>query len=363
VLFAIGGLERGGSESQLVTLLEHIHPDRVRATVVTLSAAADPALKARLRGLGVVHTVLGGPGPRAMRLAPAVRTLARMLDRFKPDLVYAWLEEAALVTAPLSRLQGTPVAVARRNVSGPYAAWPRPVVAAIGRAERLASVVTANSQAVAQESIRRGVAPERMRLVPNGHPALTPLPMPEAADGAVYLGYVARFREEKGHMRLLEALERVQTATPWYVDLAGDGPLRERVAIEVRRRGLDGRVRFEGRFEDPREFWAQRHVGVLLSDHEGSPNALIEAAMAGRPIVGTAVGGMPDVVGAEAGFIVGLDDPAATAAVLARLIDDSALRTRLGAAAHHRASERFSMEQFVEGHHAAILEAMGSRRR
>jgi glycosyltransferase involved in cell wall biosynthesis len=362
VLFAIGGLERGGSESQLVALLEQIYPDQVRAVVVTLSDAVDPALKARLGALGVVHTVLGGRGPRARRLGPAVVSLARILQRFRPDLAYAWLEEAALVTAPVARAQGLPIAVARRNVSGPYAAWPRPVVAAIARAERMATVVTANSQAVAQESIRRGVAPQRVRLVPNGHPELDALPMP-AADGGVRLGYVARFREEKGHLRLLDALDRVQASADWCVDLAGDGPLRERVVAEVRRRGLEGRVRFDGRFEDPRRFWADRHVGVLLSDHEGSPNALIEAAMAGRPIVGTAVGGIPDVVGADGGFVVPVDDATATARVLGRLIDDAALRERTGVAAHRHVSQRFSMQGFVEGHHAAILETIRSTER
>jgi glycosyltransferase involved in cell wall biosynthesis len=359
VLFAIGGLERGGSETQLVTLLEQIYPERVRAVVVTLSGAVDPTLRARLGALGIVHTVLGERGPRARRLGPAVLSLARMLQRFRPDLVYAWLEEAALVTAPVARAQGLPVAVARRNISGPYAAWPRPVVAAIARAERLAAVVTANSNAVAEESIRRGVAPERVRLVPNGHPPLDALPMP-APDSGVRLGYVARFREEKGHLRLLDALDRVQARAPWCVDLAGDGPLRERVAAEVRRRGLDGRVRFEGRFEDPREFWAHRHVGVLLSDHEGSPNALIEAALAGRPIVGTAVGGIPDVVGTDGGFAVPVDDPAETARVLGRLIDDAALRERTGLAAHAYVSERFSMQRFADGHHAAIMETLHS---
>jgi glycosyltransferase involved in cell wall biosynthesis len=117
-------------------------------------------------------------------------------------------------------------------------------------------------------------------------------------------------------------------------------------------------VRFTGGFSDARAFWAERHVGVLLSDHEGLPNALIEAAMAGRPVVGTDVGGMPEVVG-PGGFVVGADDPAATGAALAQLIDDAALRTRLGAAAHRHAAERFSMAQFVAGHHSAIMEAMG----
>ena len=357
VLFVIGALDRGGGETQLVALVERLHPERVEATIATLGLAADPLLRERLRARGVRHIVLGGRGPRAKRMVALGPSLLVALRVFRPDLVYAWLEQAAAIAAPAARAYRIPVAVARRNVSGPYTQWPRPVVDGIARAERLAAVVTANSEAVACEAVARGIAPERIRVVPNGHEVSPPLMFPPD-DAGVALGYVAGFRAEKGHHRLVEALSHVRAGRPWHVDLAGDGPLRERIAEEVRARGLGDRVRFTGGFSDARAFWAERHVGVLLSDHEGLPNALIEAAMAGRPVVGTDVGGMPEVVG-PGGFVVGADDPAATGAALAQLIDDAALRTRLGAAAHRHAAERFSMAQFVAGHHSAIMEAMG----
>jgi polysaccharide biosynthesis protein PelF len=97
---------------------------------------------------------------------------------------------------------------------------------------------------------------------------------------------------------------------------------------------------------------------VLLSDHEGSPNALIEAALLGRPLVATAVGGVPEMVDETVGALVDPDDPVAIAGVLQRLIEDAELRDRLGAAARKRAVERYSMDAFVEGHLAAIAEAL-----
>jgi glycosyltransferase involved in cell wall biosynthesis len=358
VLFAIGSLERGGGERQLVALLEQLHPGRAHCALVTLGAAADPELQQRLRAAGVRHTVLAPRAGRLARLPRALGRLAGLIHRTRPDVLYAWLEEAVVVTAPVARALGVPVAVARRNVSGPYARWPRPFSPAIARAERLAAVVTANSEAVARESLARGVPAERIRIVRNGHAVGAPLPAPALPDGPVALGYVARFREEKGHLRLLDALEHVRTTVPWRVDLAGDGALHDRVAAEVRRRRLDERVRFVGPIDDPRAFWADRHVGVLLSDHEGSPNALIEAALAGRPLVGTAVGGIPDVVG-DGGCVVAPEDPAAIGAALARLVGDRELRERLGAAAYRHAAAEFGLERFVAGHLAAIEAAAG----
>jgi glycosyltransferase involved in cell wall biosynthesis len=165
-------------------------------------------------------------------------------------------------------------------------------------------------------------------------------------------------RPEKGHMRLLESLAAIETDIPWCVDLAGDGPALAEIVAEAARLRLDERLRFLGRISDVREFWRGRDVAVLLSDHEGSPNALIEAALLGRPLVATAVGGVPEMVDETVGALVDPHDPVAIGGALQRLIEDAELRNRLGAAARKRAIERYSIDEFVEGHLAAIAEAL-----
>ena len=360
VVFSIGGLERGGSETQLVNVVERLHGTRLDATVVTLGRAADPELVARLRRVGVpVLPMRSRSGPRPWRMGMSAARIGAVLERRRSDAVYAWLEEAAMLTAPMAALTRTPFLVARRNVNGPYAERGALVVRLIHAAERRARVVTVNSQAVGEATLARGVPAERVRLVANGH-ALEPA-LAEPRDGEVALGYVARFRAEKGHLRLLDALSQVRTDAPWRIDLAGDGPLLAEVAGESRRRGLDGHVRFVGAMSDPRAFWADRHVAVLLSDHEGSPNALIEAALAGRPMIATAVGGVPEVVSPDGGRLVPADDPAAIAAAIVALIEDGDLRRRAGQAARRQAVERFSIERSVDGHWAAIDEALAGR--
>jgi glycosyltransferase involved in cell wall biosynthesis len=92
---------------------------------------------------------------------------------------------------------------------------------------------------------------------------------------------------------------------------------------------------------------------------------LIEAALVGRPIVATDVGGVPEIVDASVGLLADPDDSGAIAAALARVIEDPALRERMGAAARARAAERYAMDAFVDGHCAAIDEALalaGGRR-
>ena len=357
VLFVIGSLEPGGSEGQMVMLLERAHGVRFQAAVAALAPAEDLRHTRTLAEHGIPLTVLGEPGTsRPARLVGSARKLRALIRSFRPDIAYPWLEQSALLTAPIATALRVPMIVARRNVHGPYAERAQVVVRAMHTAERRAVLATANSRAVADETVRRGVPRERVRIVLNGHPALEHTPLPSGP--TVTMGYVARLREEKGHGRLVETLARLHTATPWRMDLAGDGPLRERLETEVAERGLRERVDFLGAVTDVAGFWREREVAVLLSDYEGSPNALIEAAMAGRPAVATDVGGVPDVVAPDGGLLVDPADPSAGAEALARLIDDRALRERLGEGARRQAVERFSVDTFVEGHCEAIDEAI-----
>lgn len=358
VVFAIGGLGLGGSERQLVELISVAHPERIEASVITFSTTCDPGHRRRLDDLGVELIQLSpASGPRALRPAVAMPRTYRALRRLRPDVVYPWLEEASATVTPPARALGVPVVIGRRSVCGsPSERWAF-FRAPIRWAERQARLVTGNSEAVLDEAVVRGVPRERLRLVRNGHAPVTPLPAP--AGDTVALGYLANYRPEKGQMRLLAALELVRAETPWRVDLAGGGPLREQVAAEIVARGLSDRVHAGGPIADVHGFWADHDVALLLSDNEGSPNALIEAALLGRPLVGTDGGGTREIVSPSGGMLVP-DDPRAIAAALEQLIDDRELRLRLGEGARRHALEQHDLEKSVDGHLAVIGEALGA---
>jgi len=356
VLFVIASLEPGGSEGQLVTLLERTHGRRLEASLAVLTHATDARYAEVIERLGLPFTVLSSPGGRLVSAAESARSMGRVMRTIRPQLVYTWLEESTLLATPVARLMKVPVMVARRNISGPYAMRSKQVVRAIYAAERLAVLTTANSNAVAAESMRRGIPSHRIRVIPNGHviPGDATLP----SNDVVTLGYLARMRPEKGHRRLIRALTALRTDVPWRLMLAGDGPLKAEIEAEVTRSGLEGRVSFLGTVSDVTQFWRDCDAAVLFSDHEGSPNALIEAAALGRPLVATAVGGIPEFVNQATGLLVDPTDDTAAATALRRIIEDRELRDRLGSAAQEQITEHFSMDAFVEGHCAAINEAV-----
>lgn len=360
VVFAIGSLARGGSERQMVQLIAAAHPERLEATVLAFSNVSDSGLAQLLRDLGVDLIQLAPTrGPRPLRPLVSVPRTYGLLRRARPDVVYSWLEEASATVTPAARALGVPVVIARRSVCGsPSERWAFFRVP-IRFAERHAALVTGNSEAVIAEAEARGVAPNRLRLARNGHPQISPLPAPAGEE--VVIGYLANYRAEKGHRRLLDALELVETETPWRVDLAGDGPLRDQVSAEIAARGLGPRVTTGGPVLDVPGFWSDRDIAVLLSDDEGSPNVLIEAALLGRPLVGTDGGGTREIVTADGGLLVS-HDPAEIAAALERLIDDRELRLTLGQGARQHALAHHDLERSVDAHLAAIREAVDGRR-
>jgi glycosyltransferase involved in cell wall biosynthesis len=115
--------------------------------------------------------------------------------------------------------------------------------------------------------------------------------------------------------------------------------------------GLAGEVLFPGTVRDGPDWILAADVVVLSSASEGTPIALLEAMALGRPVVSTAVGGVPDVVeDGVTGLLVPVEQgPAGIGRALARLAGDPALRGRLGAAGAATVPGRFSAERLVAG--------------
>lgn len=361
VTFAIGTLGNGGSEKQLTELLVRLPRDRFLPVLVTSAGEETTPHGRRLSsaGIQIIPVKQLQVGHPVFRWAWRGCEYGEAVRRSKPDVVYAWLDEAAAFLAPICRAIGIPCVAARRNLIGSDLERRYPAVGSgIRWAERFATLVTANSTAVAASCAARGHDPARIRLTPNGHPDLPPLPMPDSAP--IAFGYVANFRPEKGHHRLVDALELLP-AGGWRLDIAGDGVIRPEIEQRVARSRMLGRVTFVGAINDAREFWRDRHVAMLLSDSEGMPNALLEAAFAGRAMIATDTGGTPEVVG-DGGILVPLDDPRATVAAMQELIGSEQRRNLLGAEAWRHAAETFSLDKMVAAHSAAIAEACSSAR-
>lgn len=96
----------------------------------------------------------------------------------------------------------------------------------------------------------------------------------------------------------LQALAQLNSKIPVRGIIAGDGPLRGELEAQAGRLGLlSGTVEFSGRLNDPVELYRRANLFLLTSDHEGTPNVILEAMASGVPIVATRVGDVPDLLG------------------------------------------------------------------
>ena len=173
---------------------------------------------------------------------------------------------------------------------------------------------------------------------------------------------VGRLQAPKDALTLLRGLAKLPRGT-YEAVIVGDGPDRPELASEARRLGLESVVQLAGERNDVPELLAASDIFVLSSRSEGLPLSILEAMAAGLPVVATTVGGVPELVlEGETGLLVPPGDPQALAGAIERLLDDSTLRGRLGAAGRIRVEERFDLVSTRQAHldlYSTLLAAAG----
>ena len=382
----------GGAQVHVQNLVERLDRGRFRAQVFSLTEG--PAVR-RLRAAGIETTVLDEQDD-----GRAVAALVRHLRDRPPHVIHNHMFRAEVV--------GTRAALALTELG-----IPRPYVVGTVHSSRVRSVadrellrrltpsmdrLIAVSQAIERKLRVEGRAGPLVELIYNGVD-LTRYAYQEACctlpeeygfpDGSPVVGVVARLEPEKGHDTLLRAwplvLQRVPAARLLVI---GEGSQRdplERLAEEL---GLLGeacsgdrcvgtrgarpgaKVLFTGLRDDVPAVTAALDVAVLPSYREAQGLAIVEAMALRRPVVATAVGGVPEMIKHErTGLLVPPRDPVALADAIARLLLDHPLADSVARAGHDLAQARFNVDQMVrqiadvyaEG--AAVVAARGGAAR
>ncbi len=180
--------------------------------------------------------------------------------------------------------------------------------------------------------------------------------------GAFVCGTVAVLRSWKGHLYVLEALrDLVQDGVPTFFLVVGDGPYRGLIEAKVRELRLAEWVRLVG-YQDEVAPWIALMDAVVLASYanEGVPQSLLQAMAMGKAVVGSTVGGIPEVViEDETGHLVPPRDAAALARALRLLVEDGGHRRELGRRGREFVRERFSLEKMAAAVEA-VYEAVAS---
>jgi glycosyltransferase involved in cell wall biosynthesis len=226
--------------------------------------------------------------------------------------------------------------------------------------------VIAVSRPIHDRLSRAGVPGQRLAVIPNALKGLTPLSRADArselgiAEGVPLLGWVGRISAEKGLDVLLAALPHLGDL-PVAVSVVGDGPLRDSLQREAVRTGVAGRLHWHGIVDGARRLLPAFDCFVLSSRTEGTPIALLEAMAAGVPVVATTVGGVPDVVRPEEGWLVPSENPAALAAAIREALTDGRGASQRADRARARLSRDFAVGPWLE-RHAAFYRTIVARK-
>jgi glycosyltransferase involved in cell wall biosynthesis len=168
-----------------------------------------------------------------------------------------------------------------------------------------------------------------------------PLQIPDFQNGVVF-GCVARFETLwKGQDLLIEILSKPPwTDRNWTLHLFGEGPDLEHVRAYTSLVGLGDRVFFNGYVRDLKKIWDKCHCMVLPSRGEGTPLAVLEAMMCGRPVVTTDAGGNAEILeDGVTGWIAETATQRSFAKAMERAWADRSRWEEMGRATHTKAKE------------------------
>jgi L-malate glycosyltransferase len=218
--------------------------------------------------------------------------------------------------------------------------------------DRLADVVVANSRAIQQYLIdREHIAAERTYLCYNGvetsvfHPSTEPKPV-AVAGASLVIGTVCALRPEKRVDLLLKAFAQVRHLLPGMkILIVGSGPVLPQLEALRNELGIAGDCIFEPSQTDVAPWMHALDIYVMSSESESFPNALLEAMACGCTVVGSRVGGIPELItDGLSGLLFESNNVEDLAAALGKLILDPALRLHFAAQAAVLARDTFSMK-------------------
>lgn len=176
--------------------------------------------------------------------------------------------------------------------------------------------------------------------------------------GDFVIGIVGRLAPEKGHEIFIKAAKNVLgSRNDVQFLVVGDGPLMSGLHEIVKIEGLTGHFIFTGIWKNMPQIYAVMDIFVNSSYVEGLPMVLLEAMATSRPVIATAVGGVPCVVEHQKnGLLIGAGDPGALAEAILSLMKSESERQRLGREALVTVRARFSDERMAGQYHQVYSE-------
>ena len=331
-----------GSENHLLLLLPALRERGLDVRFAMLHenepGAAEFAARLEAQGIAVDRIRL------RRALSPlAFARLVRLIRRHRPAILHTHLVHADFHALPAGRFARVPLLVSTKHGFNPFRDG-RIFATADRLVGRLADVHIAISAGLGRYlAEREGFDETSFEVI---HYGIEPGDAPPAPPGLPRLAIVGRLIPIKGHDVMLRALAAVRGELPELtLDVVGDGPLEGQLRTTVDELGLGDAVRFSGRVSPVAPAFEAAEIVVVPSFGEGFGMVALEAMERGRPVIASAVGGLPEIVDdGRTGLLVPPGDVDALAAAIRDLIASPGRTAAMGAAGRARALEHFSQD-------------------
>jgi glycosyltransferase involved in cell wall biosynthesis len=370
VAFVVGPLNRYETERQILLLGSALVAQGHQVTVICLGSAGDQSADARAAGVCVaeidfpdrLRSMFFQPSRLRRELLPAVRRLQGSLREISPDIVHGFLYWGYLIGVPAARSIGVPVVVSSRPMIATAAQIS--LLRVWGRiCDRLAGAVVCNSAVGRDDAVAHSGLQRRKTVVIYDGVQL-PAEVTHAEERIRRILIVADLIPHKGHAVALTAFAQVRRAMPRLpakLQLAGSGSGEAALRTQANELGIERDVDFVGPVADIAGLLADCSFTVLPSLAEDMPNAVLESLAHGRPVVASAVGGVPEILSRGGGILVSPGEPEALAEAMCTLLCDPDLIAYLGAEGRAVVRGSFGVERMAADSLRLYYRLLGGR--
>lgn len=353
ICYIIGQLGKGGAEKQLYELLKGMSRNVFSPTVISLSHGG--YWEKEIQRLGIPVITL--PRKKHFEFTRLIR-LIKLLHTIKPQIVHTYMFSANSYGRIAAILTGVPVVIAserslpelKKDKNRYQFFWDK--LLAVLSDGIICNSSTAAHALIANHAFHAG----KVFVVHNGIHENGFLRENNGKNEKRFapkvIGTIGGLSPQKNHKLFLDMAKAILDAPgnrAVKFIIVGDGPLRNELEEYSRRVGIENNVIFTGERGDIFKLLQGMDIFVMTSLYEGMSNAIMEAMLAGLPVVATDVGGNRElIIQNETGYLCPLHDTASLVAEVADLINNESNAKRLGENGRRKILKEFTMEKMIQ---------------
>lgn len=367
ILFVIPTLLTGGTERQLFLLAKGLAKTN-NFYIEVVSLYKDGEIAWQLRQEGIVNRCVG---MRNIYDFTGYFKLRRLIIKGRFDIVHNFLFDANVWGGFAAYSTGTKVIISSRRDIG---AWRKRRHIILERLGNLFSdKIVVNAQAIKDYTVLQERAPlSKIEVINNGIELASQegkdaksknkkeiLGLSEDVQVATMVGTLSEKKRQDVFLR--SAREVLKEDRNVRFVLVGRGPREKNLKLLAKELGIEKSVIFLGFREDIQEILIATDLLALTSDFEGMPNVILEAMACGLPVVGTRVGGIPEVVeDGISGILVKPDNPLEVSNAVKLLLQETALRQKMGRRGREIIEQRFGLNKMIESYSSVYSQLLKS---